>query len=470
MKRFTSLCLALASAWIAAAQVQAARPYYGGTLRAAVAGTIRSANPSAPADGPEAAARERVLPLVFETLTRVDADSGLQPLLSASWTSDSAGSRWTLRLQRDVMLHDGSTLEPWQVATALRTVEPRWRIATDGDALIIDAAEPTPDLPWRLADVSHAVAVRSSSDQWLGTGPFRLDRLDNTSVTLRANDAYRGGRPFVDGVQVQQGRAAASQLNDLESGRIDIAAVLPTDARRIVQRGMRAFASRPIELVAVVFEPNRRGDAFAPVRRTLAASINRKTMSEVLLQQYASPAVSLLPRWLSGFAVEGVDRNRTLMRGAVAALPVDQRELTVRVDASDSLAQAIAERVAVDARESGLTIKVQAPTGLAPRPDARLVRVRAAPAAPERAFSDLLGRLASRAAGDALAPSASPPGSIDEVYRTESSIIDRSVVIPIVHLPDVYAAVDRLSVWQAPPVLGTGAWNFADVWLRAAQP
>src|SRR5262249_18810734 len=157
---------------------------------------------------------------------------------------------WTVRLRRDVSLHDGTPLEAWQVAAALRAVESRWRIATNGDALIIEAAEPAADLPWRLAEIGHAIPVRSSSDQIRGTGPIRLDRLGATALTLRANDLYREGRPFVDGVQIQHGRAPAQQLNDLEAGRLDMAAIQPTDARRIAQRGMRTFASRPLELVA----------------------------------------------------------------------------------------------------------------------------------------------------------------------------------------------------------------------------
>src|SRR5262249_29956450 len=256
----------------------------------------------------------------------------------------------------------------------------------------------------------------------------------------------------------------------LEAGRLDMAAIQPTDARRIAQRGMRTFASRPLELVALVFEPHRRGDAFAPVRVTLAASINRPTLSSVLLQQYASPALSLLPRWLSGYAPPGVDKARTLARASVMALPADQRELTLRVDAADALAQAIAERVAVDAREVGLAIRVQAPAGLAPRPDIRLGRLRAAPTTPGRALTDLRPNLSPRAPAGALTPPSGAIGSVDEAYRTESSIIDRSIVIPIVHLPDMYAAADRVSPWQSQPVTGTGAWNLADVWLRAMQP
>src|SRR5689334_3368781 len=107
MKPFTSALLALASACLAAGELRAGRPQYGGTLRAAVAGTIRSAPAVAAADGADRIAQERILPLVFESLTRVDADAGLQPMLATAWSSDARGMRWTLRLRADVTLHDG---------------------------------------------------------------------------------------------------------------------------------------------------------------------------------------------------------------------------------------------------------------------------------------------------------------------------------------------------------------------------
>jgi HAMP domain-containing protein len=67
----------------------------------------------------------------------------------------------------------------------------------------------------------------------------------------------------------------------------------------------------------------------------------------------------------------------------------------LRIDTGDPLAQAVAERVAVDAREAGLTIKVQAPAGLAPRPDARFVRVAFEATTPDRALADAMAALAA---------------------------------------------------------------------------
>jgi hypothetical protein len=42
--------------------------------------------------------------------------------------------------------------------------------------------------------------------------------------------------------------------------------------------------------------------------------------------------------------------------------------------------------------------------------------------------------------------------------------------VPIVHLPDIYGFSDRVGTWNRPAVSGSGAWNFADVWLRSGAP
>src|SRR6478672_9224979 len=101
MKRCTSRCLALVSVAAAAAAVSAARPQYGGTLRAELDAVVATLDPGrAAADSKEEAARGRIVPLVFETLTIVEPD-GLRPLLAVSWESDARG-RWRFRLRPGV--------------------------------------------------------------------------------------------------------------------------------------------------------------------------------------------------------------------------------------------------------------------------------------------------------------------------------------------------------------------------------
>lgn len=441
MKRIRSTSLALASAALATATLTAARPHYGGTLRVETA--LTQADP---------AYRERILPLVFETLTAVGPDGSIQPLLARSWESAAGGTRWRIRLRADVVLHQGAVLEAWQAATALRSIERTWRIDTDGDALQIELPAADRDFPSALADMRYAIRVGSSDDSAQGTGPFRIESADASLVRLRPHDGYRSGRPFLDAVTVQLGRSVSAQASDLDAGRADLVSVQPTDARRLSQRGLITVSSRPIELIALLFEPHRAGADSERARRALSASLNRRTIADVLLQRQAAPSDTVLPAWLNGAPREAAVLPPANQRAVVAALPPSERDITLRVDASDSLARAIGERVAADAREAGFAFRLQAPSGLAPRADARLVRIRASAAAPQRAIEPVLSRLLSRAG-------ASP-----------SDPIEKAVLIPIAHVPDVYALGERAASWNEPVVRPGGEWNFAGVWLKADRP
>ena len=329
----------------------------------------------------------------------------------------------------------------------------------------------TADVPWALADVRSAVVVRRAAGELVGTGPFRVEQQGANRLVLRAHDDYWGGRAFLDAIEIELGRGAAALLTDLELGRTDMTTVQPADRRRLSQRGLRTVASRPLQLFALVFEVHRASAADDSMRRAVAATLDRAALSRVLLQDYAEPAEAILPRWLSGYEPFVLATPIQVPRDQVAKLPRAQRALTLRVDASDPVARSIADRIAVDAREAGFALTVQAPTGLAPRPDIRLLRVRLAPTSPGRALASAMAALGPRTlAYVASEPPPAPDVPLSEVYRVERALLERSIIVPVVHVPDIYGLGERLDSWNGPVVTDAGALNLADAWLRAGSP
>src|SRR6185295_1099832 len=144
MTRFKPTFLAAASALLATVVLDAARPHYGGTLRI---------------ETTDAAVMRRVNALAYETLVASDTPGALRPVLALSWQRDSGARRWTFRLRRGVKLHDGSTLQPSQVAEALRTAHADWQITPGDDTVAIDAGGDAPDLPFELAEQGNAIIV-----------------------------------------------------------------------------------------------------------------------------------------------------------------------------------------------------------------------------------------------------------------------------------------------------------------------
>jgi len=433
-----------------------------------MAGVVRSLDPAAPpADAAEAWTKSRVTPLAFETLATIDPDGELQPWLAVAWESSADTARWRFRIRRGVLVHDGSTLQGWQVAASMRTNNPSWTVDADGDVVIVAPDHVMSDLPWELARARQAIVVRGSSGELLGTGPFRIDRVDARRIGLRVYDRYWAARPFLDAVQIEMGRTPSDQLVSIQRGGADLVSARPTDAPRLIQSGLRMMASRPLELVALVFEPHRATADHAEVRTALSYAIDRGALCTILLQQHAQPAGMLLPRWLSGYAPLSATVPMPQWRTAVAALPVAQRTLTIRVEPGDAVVQAIADRVVVDAREMGLSVAVQAPSGLAPRPDARIVRVPLEASTPDRALAGAMSVLGARATS--LAGAQGPPAAgagPDVVYRIEHALLEHHVIVPLVYLPDLYAVGDRVRVWKGSAVLPSGALNLASVWIE----
>ena len=69
------------------------------------------------------------------------------------------------------------------------------------------------------------------------------------------------------------------------------------------------------------------------------------------------------------------------------------------------------DRIAVDARESGFLVTVQAPAGLAPRADARLIRVPLMASSPERVLANLMTAFGSRTLVTVTREPAPPSGA-----------------------------------------------------------
>jgi peptide/nickel transport system substrate-binding protein len=277
----------------------------------------------------------------------------------------------------------------------------------------------------------------------LASGAFRVSQWDaNRRAVLVANEQYQGGRPFVDSIEVEMGRSFRDQMVDFELGKAHVVEVDPAEAPRASQRGLRIWSSPPNELLALVFT----GGADNPrVREALALSIDRTAIHTVLLGRQGAPAGGLLPHWLSGYAFL-FPTARDLPRAQKALGPTRSAPLTLEYDSSDTTLRAVAERLALNAREAGLTLRI-APQG----GEVRLVRRRIPDVNPARALTALAeslgleGRL--------------PPG---DPYASERALVESRWIIPLAHLPEIYGLSPHVRDWAG--------WDLPRVWLDASAP
>jgi ABC-type transport system substrate-binding protein len=395
--------------------------------------------------------------LVFETLVRLDDAGAPQPCLAVSWQHDSAAKRWQVNLRPGVKFQDGSPLTAAAAAAALQAALPGLSIAAQGDAVVtIRAVHSRPDL---LLDLAH--------NGWLATGPFRPTAFDQgLHARFSANGDYWGGRPFLDAIDVQLNRGLRDQLLDLELGKADVVEVGPTDLRRASDHGRTIWSSAAVSLIALAFArdaPESMRDDAARLREALALSIDRAAMHTVLLQKQGEITAALLPQWISGYAfafpaTPDLPRARALS----SALPPAARTLTLTYDSGMRAARPVAERVAVNARDAGLTVQVSPQN---PRADVRLVEVRLTSLDPARALSGMAAALGMPAPGHDA--SAASPASL---YESERKLLEDFRVIPLFHLPVLYGAASRVRVYAPPPVTRLGDWRFDNVWLFGNAP
>jgi len=122
----------------------------------------------------------------------------------------------------------------------------------------------------------------------------------------------------------------------------------------------------------------------------------------------------------------------------------------------------MADRIAVNAREAGITLNVSSRPGNA---DIRLVRLPIGTPSPESALEDLIaffrladvGPLPENASAEAL-------------HSAENAIIATNRVVPLFHVPEIFGSNQRLKTWMTTGIGQFGDWRFDDMWLDAERP
>ena len=434
------------------------RPHYGGTLRLAVKEAPQTLDPAA-SGVPIGLSR-----LVFETLVALDDRGRPQPLLATSWQSDPGSQRWRFFLRAGVSFHDGAPLDSGTVAASLRNSNPEWKVIAAGDMVMIETESPAPDLPAELALSRNSIVRRSESAKLSGTGPFAIAQWDaGKHAALNANEQYWAGRPFLDSVQVDFGRNDHEQMLLLDFGKADVVEVAPENIHRARAGNRIVMSSEPEELMALVFARDPRSEDETHARNALALSIDSAAVNNVVLQGGGEPSGALLPNWISGYAfvfpaagnpaVGNTDRAR---QERVQSKHVPAWVLAY--DPSDTVARVIAERVLLNARDAGITLRL---TGTASS-DLRLVRIPLSSSDPRVALAELAKALQLTQPKMQISN-----GSVSDLYSAEKTLLQSHRIIPLLHLRSAVALRPNVHDWN---VLPDGSWSVSNVWLSGERP
>jgi peptide/nickel transport system substrate-binding protein len=390
--------------------------------------------------------------LVFETLVKLDDRGRPQPLLAASWQVEPGNQRWRFQLRNGVVFSDGVPVDSSVAAASLRAANPDWKVFALGELIMIETSSPVPNLAAELALPRNSISRRSQG-ALIGTGPFTVAQFDATKqhLTLQANDQYWGGRPYIDSIEADLGKNDRDQLMLMDLGKNDLVEVAPEDIRRAQTGNHLVKASQPAELLALYFSRDARSDDEIHLRNALALSIDSAALNTVLFQSAGEPTGALLPNWLSGYGFifpAGGFASRSRAPHSVA--------WTLSCDSSDPSARIAADRIALNAKDAGITLQLVN----SDNPDIKLVKI-ALPSADSETALDELAR-------DFQLPAPTfANSSVSTLYSAETALLQTRRMVPIVYLR---TAVAFRSNVQGLKLLPDGSWQLDSVWLSAETP
>lgn len=241
----------------------------------------------------------RLLELVYEPLVTTDQDLNLVPALATGWGFSDDAMTLTFNLRQDVTFHDGTDFTADDVIASFERIldEDTASAAATNYASIESMEAPddhtvifnlsTPDVPILSAMASTNAVILSSEVMenqdpalvTVGTGPFMLDGWTPDEVTnLRANEAWWGEGPFVDGIEIRIIPDEASILAALRADTIDFAllndplvATLLMDDSEIVLNRTPTLSYNVLQLRAAVPPLDQ-----LEVRQAISCAIDRQ--------------------------------------------------------------------------------------------------------------------------------------------------------------------------------------------------
>jgi peptide/nickel transport system substrate-binding protein len=389
--------------------------------------------------------------LIFDALTRVDADGSVRPALAVRWASENSDHRWQFWLRPGVHFQDGSPLTTAAVVGSLTgscgAACPWTAIHAVGLSVVFTSDSPLPNLPTLLAGDDllitrpapvgeDAVALLGPS---VGTGEFEATGFSNGILTLTANDSCWEGRPFLDKIEITGRKSIREQWVDMNLGRADVVEVPAEQLRQAHEQRLTVIASGPVSLLALaVADGGVLSDA--NLRAAIALAVDRSSLSNVIFQKQGEITGSLLPAAITGygflFSAERDVNKASELRGGLTP-----PALTISAEGGAAM-QLAAQRIALNLREAGFNVQT-AGQGTPRRADMVLVRLTLASEQPQAGLETLL-----RSVGVA-APVVEDTSA--GVYKVEREFLQTHTLIPLLYLPRAFAVGERVRDFSLSP-------------------
>ncbi|HEU5293696.1 MAG TPA: ABC transporter substrate-binding protein [Burkholderiaceae bacterium] len=310
-----------------------------------------------PTAGAASAIGEVVHYNVLETLTKIEPDGSIKPLLAHGWSVTPDNKTWAFKLRSGVKFHNGEPFSADSVRFSFERAVAQGSLnkdkavfnniahiaSTDELTIILTLKSPNPDFLFQLGQTTASIvepkSAPTNNTQPVGTGPYRLESWNKGSAIVLARwDDYRDAKAVkLKRVTIRFISDAAAQVAAMLSGDVD-AFPRVAAARSLAQfQGDKRFqvligGSRSKTILAINNKRKPLDDV--RVRRAIAMAIDRKAVIEGAADGFGTPIGSFYvpgaPGYVDLTAVNAFapDQSRTLLKEAGVATPL---ELTMKL-------------------------------------------------------------------------------------------------------------------------------------------
>jgi len=247
---------------------------------------------------------------LYDRLVAFDEAEELIPALALSWDVSADGLEYTLKLREGVTFHDGTPFNAAAVQFNIQrhldmpdsgfysAYEPVARVDVVDDLTAkIVLSEIRPNFAyeglaqWGALQVSPTAFAELGArfgEAPIGTGPFKFDTYEpGASITYARNEAYWGGAPLLETVQVRIIPEAAVALVEMEAGTVDAILVEPKDVQAMTDLGLviENSVSPGSEMMSINLSQSPTDELL--VRQALALAIDRDAIIAAVLFGFA---------------------------------------------------------------------------------------------------------------------------------------------------------------------------------------
>jgi len=263
----------------------------------------------------ETRAVQSVFSTMFETLTVIDSDRELQPLLATEWTQTDDRT-WRFDLRQDVTFHNGEAFDAEAVKFTIERMQDPAQKSTklarlggiesaevvDEHTVDITTSSPMPLLPNEMSQL-YIVPPKyttdnpeSSSTEPVGTGPYRLSSYEpGQQVVVTASDDYWGEQPEVKTINWKVVADESARIAALQSGTADLINGFSPDQVAVLEStGHQVKAGK--SGLGMVLTMNTLSGPFEDVRvrQAAALAVDVPAIVDDLLGGYAEPLANQL--------------------------------------------------------------------------------------------------------------------------------------------------------------------------------